>query len=36
MTPVTLQTRELVARDRALEASYHPFAYAAAASDGVL
>ena len=73
MTPVTLQTRELaarendgihvlllwhprqdavtvpvddtrcghrfdlaVARDRALEAFYHPFAYAAAASDGAL
>ena len=25
-----------VARDRALEAFYHPFAYAAATSDGVL
>ena len=25
-----------VARDRALGAFYHPFAYAAAASDGVL
>ena len=37
MTPVTLQTRELaVARDRALEAFYHPFAHAAATSDGVL
>ena len=73
MTPVTLQTRELaarendgidvlplshsrrdavtvsadhergghrfdlaVARDRALEAFYHPFAYAAATSNGVL
>ena len=73
MTPVTLQTRELaarendgihvlllwhprqdavtvsvddtrgghgfdlaVARDRALEAFYHPFAYAAATSDGAL
>jgi hypothetical protein len=73
MTPVTLQTRELaarendgihvlllwhprrdavtvsvddtrggdrfdlaVARDRTLEAFYHPFAYAAATSDGVL
>jgi hypothetical protein len=36
MTPVTLQTRELAARDRALEAFYHPFAYAAATSDGAL
>jgi hypothetical protein len=36
MTPVTLQTRELAARDRALEALYHPFAYAAATSDGAL
>jgi hypothetical protein len=29
MTPVTFQTRELAARDRTLEAFYHPFAYAA-------
>jgi hypothetical protein len=29
MTPLTLQTRELAARDCALEAFYHPFAYAA-------
>jgi hypothetical protein len=36
MTPVTLQTRELVACDRALEAFYRALAYAAATLGGVL